>query len=57
MNFNIKQITQDQLDLCIKIVSKKTKNGELAQEMVFTTIEKLLKNKTQHAYAGNTNSY
>lgn len=47
MNFNIEQITQAQLDLCVKVVSQRTKNEELAKEMVFTTIEKLLKNKTQ----------
>jgi len=47
MNFDPKQITQAQLDLCIKMVFKKIKNEELAKEMVFTTLEKLLRNKTQ----------
>lgn len=46
MNFDPKQITQAQLDLCIKVVAKRINNEELAKEMISTTIEKLLVNKT-----------
>lgn len=47
MNFDPKQITQAQIDLCINVFYNRIKNKELAKEMVFTTIERLLVNKTQ----------